>query len=170
MTNASLLATVQSRISEVKEIPAPEAVAGAPAHEGKPYRDPLVFVDCPASKWLDLARFLKEDPQLDFDFLLMVTAADYLAPAPKMDVIYLLFSMKHRHKMFVKLSVPREGASVPSVMGLWKTADWQEREVYDMYGVRFDGHLNLKRILMWDGFTGWPMRKDYVHIPDRYDD
>jgi NAD(P)H-quinone oxidoreductase subunit J len=78
--------------------------------------------------------------------------------------------MKRRHKIFVKIPLPRENASVASVAGLWKTADWQEREVYDMYGIRFDGHPNLKRILMWDGFTGWPMRKDYVHVPDRYDD
>lgn len=170
MTNASLFAVLRTHISEVKEIPAPQAVAGAPAHEGKPYRDPYLFVSCSAGKWAELARFLKEAPELDFDFLLMVTAADYLAPEPKMEAIYHLFSMKHRHKIFVKIPLPRENASAPSVVNLWKTADWQEREVYDMYGIRFDGHPNLKRILMWDGFTGWPMRKDYVHIPDRYDD
>ncbi len=78
--------------------------------------------------------------------------------------------MKHRHKIYVKVAVPRENCSVPSVVGLWKAADCQEREVYDMYGIRIDGHPNLKRILMWDGFPGWPMKQDYKHIPERYDD
>jgi NADH:ubiquinone oxidoreductase subunit C len=55
-------------------------------------------------------------------------------------------------------------------MALWPTADWQEREVYDMFGVRFKDHPNCTRILMWEGFSGWPLKKDYVHIPDRYDD
>ena len=170
MTPSSLYAQIRTKISEVREIPAPQAVAAAPAHEGKPYRDPWLFVSCPANQWTDLARHLKEDPELDFDFLLMVTAADYLVPETKMEAIYHFFSMNHRHKIFVKIPLPRENASLPSVADIWKTADWQEREVYDMYGIRFDGHPNLKRILMWDGFTGWPMRKDYVHIPDRYDD
>ncbi|OGR84135.1 MAG: hypothetical protein A2901_08950 [Elusimicrobia bacterium RIFCSPLOWO2_01_FULL_54_10] len=170
MTNSELFAVIRTKISEVSEIPAPEAKAGAPAHEGKPYRDPYLFVSCPAAKWTDLSRLLKEDPQLDFDFLVMVTAADYLTPEPKMEAIYHLYSFKHRHKIFVKIPLPRENGSVASVISLWKTADWQEREVYDMYGMKFSGHPNMKRILMWDGFPGWPLRKDYAHIPDRYDD
>ncbi len=170
MTNSELFAALHSKISEIKEIPAPELKEGAPAHEGKPYRDPFLFVDCPAGKWLDLAKLLKTDPRLDFDFLIMLTAADYLLPQPKMDVIYHFMSFKHRHKIFVKITVARENSSVPSITPLWKGADWQEREVYDMYGIRFEGHPNLKRILMWEGFPGWPMKKDYKHIPDRYDD
>ena len=170
MTNSEILAIIKTQITEALEIPAPVLAAGAPAHEGKPYRDPQLFIACPSSEWLDLAKVLKEDPRLDFDFLLMVTAVDYLKPEPRMEVVYLLFSMRHRHKIFVKISVSRENPSVPSVVHLWKTADWQEREVYDMYGIQFSGHPNLKRILMWEGFPGWPMRKDYVHIPDRYDD
>lgn len=170
MNNSELFAVLRTQVSEIQEIPAPEAHAGAPAHEGKPFRDPWLFLSCPAEKWPDLARILKTDARLDFDFLMMVTAVDYLRPEPKLDVVYHLFSSKHRHKIFVKIPVARENASVPSVVGLWKTADWQEREVYDMFGVSFSGHPNLKRILMWDGFPGWPLKKDYVHIPDRYDD
>ncbi len=87
-----------------------------------------------------------------------------------MDVVYHFYSMKFKHKLVVKISLPRENPSIASIAQLWTTSDWQEREVYDMYGIRFDGHPNLKRILMWEGFPGWPMRKDYKHIPDRYDD
>lgn len=170
MTNPELFAILRAQVMEIKEIPAPEAHAGAPAHEGKPYRDPYLFISCPPGKWLDLARVLKNDARLNFDFLLMVTAVDYLKPEPKIEVVYHLYSMTEKHKIFVKVPVAREGGSVPSVVSLWKTADWQEREVYDMYGVSFPGHPNHKRILMWEGFPGWPLKKDYVHVPDRYDD
>ncbi len=170
MNNSELLSYLKSQVSDVVEIPAPVLKEGAPAHEGKPYRDPFLFIDCPAAKLYTLAEIMKSDPKLDFDYLIMLTAADYLKPEPKMDVIYHFMSFKHRHKIFIKVSVPRENGSVPSITPLWKTADWQEREVYDMYGIKFEGHPNMKRILMWEGFAGWPMKKDFQHIPDRYDD
>ena len=170
MNNSEIFAVLRTQIADLKEIPAPEAAHAAPAHEGKPYRDPYLFLQCAPQKWAECAKILKSDDRLDFDFLLMVTAVDYLKPEPKIDVVYHFFSFKHRHKIFVKVPVAREDGVVPSILHLWKTADWQEREVYDMYGVKFEGHPNMKRILMWEGFPGWPLKKDYTHIPDQYDD
>lgn len=174
MNNSELLAAIQSQIKDVKEIPPPAVPANLPAHEAKPYRDPYLYISCDSKNWLECAALLKNDERLSFDFLTMVTAVDYVKAVPPdqphFDVVYHLFSLKHRHKLVVKISLPRENASLPSVMALWPTADWQEREVYDMYGIKFDGHPNCTRILMWEGFPGWPLRKDYVHVPDRYDD
>lgn len=173
MTNAEILAVLRTQVLEVQEIPAPAPPPAAPAHEGRPYRDPWLHVQCPPQKWLGLARALKDDERLAFDFLVMATAVDYLRPpsgSPRIDLVYQFHSFRHRHKLTVKVPVPRENPSAPSVVSLWPTADWQEREVYDMYGVLFDGHPNCTRILMWEGFPGWPLRKDYAHIPDRYDD
>ncbi len=170
MNNSEIFAVLRTQIADVKEIPAPELPAAAPAHEGKPYRDPHLYVSCPREKWLDTARILKNDDRLSYDFLTMVTAVDYIKAEPRMDVVYHLYSMKHKHYLVVKVALPRENGEVASVISLWKTADWQEREVYDMYGIKFTDHPNCTRILMWDGFPGWPLRKDFAHVPDRYDD
>ena len=174
MNNSEIFAVIRTQIAEVKEIPAPEAAAHTPAHEGKPYRDPYLFISCPPQKWADCAKVLKSDERLDFDFLIMLTAVDYPATTPtelaRIDVVCHFMSLRHRHKIFVKVPLQRENPVVPSVVSFWAAADWQEREVYDMFGVKFEGHPYLKRILMWDGFPGWPLRKDYTHIPDRYDD
>ncbi len=157
-------------MTDLAEIPPLQLPAGAPAHEGKPYRDPHLYINCPKEKWFDLAKLLKGDERLSFDFLTMVTAVDYLKPEPLMEVVYHLYSFAHRHRMVVKVPLSRENGAIASVISLWKTADWQEREVYDMFGIYFENHPNCTRILMWDEFPGWPLRKDFVHIPDRYDD
>jgi NADH-quinone oxidoreductase subunit C len=173
MNNAELLAALRAQVMEVQEITYPKLLSAPGSAEGKSFRDAWLHVQCPASKWADLARALKETPSLDFDLLNMVTAVDYFKPLagePHFDLVYQFLSFRHRHKLVVKVTVPRENSSVASVVAFWPTADWQEREVYDMYGVRFDGHPNCTRILMWDGFPGWPLRKDFAHIPDRYDD
>ena len=174
MNNSELLSAIQARFPQVVEIPAPAAPANLPAHEAAPYRDAHLHLQCPSDLIAQLCSFLKEDVSLAFDFLTMLTAVDYLkfpvGVEPHMDVVYHLFSMRHRHKLVIKVSLPRENAVLASVIALWPAADWQEREVYDMYGIRFDGHPNCTRILMWDGFPGWPLRKDFTHIPDRYDD
>ena len=174
MNNSELFAVIRTQVSDVKEIPPPPLPLHLPAHEAKPYRDPELFISCEPKRWTDLAGILKNDARLDFDLLLMVTAVDYLTPTPsesaRIDMVYLFYSMRHKHKLFVKVSLPRESPSIDSVVSLWPAADWQEREVYDMFGVKFANHPNCTRILMWEGFPGWPMRKDYVHVPDRYDD
>ncbi len=174
MNSQEILATLQNQFSQIKDIPYPKAPEHAPAHEGKPYRDPHLYIQCEPDLWKNCAQFLKEDSRLLFDFLTFVTAVDYLkvpeGEIPRMEVVYHLASFKHSHKCVIKIPVKRDNGTLPSCASLWFAADWQEREVYDMFGIQFEGHPNLKRILMWDGFPGWPLRKDYVHIPDRYDD
>lgn len=175
MSPSEIYAVVRSQMAAVSEIPLPEVPAGHPPHEPKPYRDPsLLYLACPKEKWLECAKILKNDARLSFDFLLMVTAIDYPQTTAKeqarIDVVYHFFSTKFRHKLFVKVSLPRENPKINSVIEFWPTADWQEREVYDMFGVKFTNHPNCNRILMWENFPGWPLRKDYKHIPDRYDD
>lgn len=108
----------------------------------------------------DVAQFLKETPGLDFDYLTAITGVDYL---DYFEVVYHLTSLKHNHSLVVKTRcADRENPTVPSVVSLWQGADFQEREVYDLMGIRFSGHPNLKRIFLWEGFPGHPLRKDYL--------
>jgi NADH-quinone oxidoreductase subunit C len=108
----------------------------------------------------DVARFLKDTEGLDFDFLNFVTATDFY---DHFEVVYMLSSLEHNHSLMVKVRCyDRENPSLPSVVGLWQGADFQEREIYDLFGIRFEGHPNLKRIFLWEGFEGHPLRKDFV--------
>jgi NADH/F420H2 dehydrogenase subunit C len=108
---------------------------------------------------LEVARTLHDDPEWDFDLLSMVTAADYI---DFFEVIYFLVSIGKNHSLFLKAKVPdRRAPAVPSLYPVYKGANLQEREVWDMFGIRFDGHPNLKRLLTWEGFDGHPLRKDY---------
>ena len=109
---------------------------------------------------LDVARFLKETDGLDFDYLNFVTAVDYY---DHFEVIYMLSSLEHNHSLTVKTRCyDRENPVLPSVVGLWQGADFQEREIYDLFGITFEGHPNMKRIFLWEGFEGHPMRKDFM--------
>ncbi len=109
---------------------------------------------------LGVARFLRETADLDFDYLVSITAVDrwdYL------EVVYRLVSREHNHSLVLKARCgDRENASLPSVVELWRGADFQEREVFDLMGIRFEGHPNLRRILTWEGFEGHPLRKDFL--------
>ena len=108
----------------------------------------------------DLASFLKTAPGLDFDYLTSITAVDYY---DYFEVVYHLTSIKHNHRLVVKTRCYGRGKpTVPSVVSLWRGADFQEREIYDLMGISFDGHPNLKRIFLWEGFQGHPLRKDYL--------
>jgi NADH/F420H2 dehydrogenase subunit C len=107
----------------------------------------------------EVASFLKREPGLEFDYLANLTAVDYM---DYFELIYNLVSLKHNHSLVLKTACPREGAEVSSLVELWRGADFQEREVYDLMGIRFSGHPNLKRILLWEGFEGHPLRKDYL--------
>ena len=112
---------------------------------------------------LDVCSFLKDDPDLKFDYLVSVSAVDYIE---HFEVLYHLVSITHNHGAVVRARCwGREDPSVPSVTGLWQGADFQEREVYDLMGVRFTGHANLKRLLLWEGYPGHPQRKDYLEAP-----
>ena len=112
----------------------------------------------------EVARFLKEEPQLEFNFLNAVSAVDYIE---HFEVLYHLTSFEHNHSAVVKTRVyGRENPSVPSVVEIWPGADFQEREVWDLMGVAFEGHPNLKRIMLWEGFPGHPLRRDFEDVID----
>ncbi len=102
--------------------------------------------------------FLKD---YGFELLLDITAVDYLGKRPRFEVVYHLLSFKEKYRLRVKASVDENEPKVSSISSLWKNADWLEREVWDMYGIIFEGHPNLKRILMYEEFEGHPLRKDY---------
>ncbi len=105
-------------------------------------------------------RFLKETPEFGFNYLVSVTAVDYL---DYFEVVYHLVSIGHNHSLVLKTRCrDRDNPAVPSVVSLWQGADFQEREVYDLMGIRFNGHPNLRRIFLWEGFQGHPLRRDYL--------
>jgi NADH-quinone oxidoreductase subunit C len=138
--------------------------------------DPFMVVE--PGDFLQICRFLKDDSRLRFEFLNCISGVDYLEPDPKKapkagfephtEVVYHFSSFTHRHRLVVKMVLPRwkdnkpgELPEVPSVTGLWATADWHEREVYDLSGVNFLGHPDLRRILLSEDWEGHPLRKDY---------
>ena len=107
-----------------------------------------------------IAEFLKNTAGFDFDYLNDLTAVDYL---DYFEVVYHLTSLRHNHSLVLKTRCyERDKPAVPSVVGLWRAADFQEREVYDLMGITFTGHPNLKRLLLWEGFPGHPLRRDYL--------
>jgi len=109
---------------------------------------------------LAVAAFLKDTPGLDFNYLNYVTAIDYY---DHFEVVYLLSSLEHNHSLVMKTRCyDRQSPALPSVVSLWQGADFQEREIYDLMGIRFEGHPNMKRIFLWGGFEGHPLRKDFM--------
>ena len=109
----------------------------------------------------DVAQYLAEDETLAFDSLMCLSASDLSAKETTLEVVYHLFSMPQRHKAVLKAVVPKEEPHVPTVENVWRTANWHEREAYDLYGIVFDGHSNLQRILLPPDWEGYPLRKDY---------
>ncbi len=108
---------------------------------------------------LAVAAFLKDTPDLDFDYLNYITAIDYY---DHFEVVYQLTSLPHDHSLVLKTRCyQRDNPVLPSVVNLWRGADFQEREIFDLIGIRFEGHPNMKRIVLWEGFEGYPLRKDY---------
>jgi NADH-quinone oxidoreductase subunit C len=121
----------------------------------------------PGPKIAEVCKFLRVDPPLAFDFLSFVTSVDW---KDRYEIVYYLISTLHKHKVVLKVNVTdRANPEVPSVTSVWPAADWQEREMYDLMGIKFSGHYNLRRILLPDDWEGYPLRKDYVPTPDRYD-
>ena len=108
----------------------------------------------------EVAQYLKNSLGLDFDYLTAITAVDYY---DYLELIYQLTSLEHNHSLVLKTRCyDRNRPVVPSVVSLWRGADFQEREIYDLMGISFEGHPNLKRIVLWEGFEGHPLRKDYL--------
>ncbi len=109
---------------------------------------------------LQVAQYLKDTDDLKLDYFNYVTAVDYYS---YFEVVYQLTSTEHNHSVLLKTRCyDRDKPTVPSVVSLWQGADFQEREVYDLMGINFEGHPNMKRIFLWEGFQGYPLRKDYV--------
>jgi NADH-quinone oxidoreductase subunit C len=108
-------------------------------------------------------RALRDEPDFQFNFLTDLTAVDWLDRKPRFDVVYQLNSLNLAHRIRVKIGVDGADPWVHSVVGVWGAADWLERECFDMFGIVFKGHPDLRRILMYDSFEGHPLRKDYLY-------
>jgi|TARA_B100001996_G_scaffold248154_1_gene192279 NADH-quinone oxidoreductase subunit C len=113
-----------------------------------------------SKNWLVISTYLRDDPACLFDSLQCITGVD-LGEESDLEVRYNLHSMTHRHAVEIRISCPRNKAKVPSVESIWRIGDWFERETYDMYGIEFEGHRDLTRILLPEDWEGWPLRKDY---------
>ena len=110
---------------------------------------------------VSLCRFLHDDSDLQFDSLRDICGADYYRPDDRFEVIYNLYSLKNKFRLRIKIRVDEVDLHVPSVTGVWSTADWHERETYDMFGIVFDGHPDLRRMYMPEEFEYYPLRKDF---------
>lgn len=122
------------------------------------------WVRVPADRLLEVAQFLRDDPRTRFEQLTDVTCVDYLNfpdADDRFGVIYGLLSITHNHRLWLKVFVNDPDPAIPSVCGVWKGANWTEREVYDLYGITFTDHPDLRRILCPEWFTEHPLRKDY---------
>lgn len=113
----------------------------------------------------DVSLFLRDDPSLQFDYMMCLSGVDY--NDGRLGIVYHLFSMVHRHKIVLKAFCTKENPHVQSVSSVWGTANWHEREVFDMYGIIIDEHPDPRRILMPDDWEGHPLRKDYK-VPEFY--
>ena len=113
-------------------------------------------------KLREVAQFLHDDPAMDFDYIVHVSSVDWPDDEERFEVVYEFYSIKKRHRIRLKTRVPESDCWVDSLTDLWKGAEFMEREVYDMMGIRFKGHPDLRRILMPDDYTeGYPLRKDF---------
>lgn len=146
----------------------PRSLLEPVGQENKGRRSEQVVVTVPSDRLREVMNFLQSDSDCLFDFLSDLTCVDYLRFPVKeygirdrYGVTYTLLSIPHGHRLWVKCFANDPNPEVPSVVGLWAGAVWQEREVWDMYGVKFSGHPDLRRILTWEGFPHFPLRKDY---------
>jgi NADH-quinone oxidoreductase subunit C len=112
-----------------------------------------------ASDVHEIAKFCRDD--LSFDYLLDITSIDNFGQEPRFEIVYHLYSMPDAVHLRLKLKVSEEIDALDTVSDIWPTANWHEREIYDMMGIKFNGHPDLRRILMWDGYPFFPLRKDF---------
>lgn len=123
------------------------------------FRGELTVIVAEAGRIAEVCVFCKAE--LGFDYLVDLSGVDSYGEDPRWTVVYELFSHVQNVAVRLKTSVSEEKSELPTVCGVWRTADWHEREVYDMMGIRFTGHPDLRRILMWDGYPYYPLRKDF---------
>jgi NADH-quinone oxidoreductase subunit C len=147
-----------ARYPDVKAVATPE----------KFVRDPAAQALVPASQLHEICQFLKTNKEFDMDLPNHMTAVDYIKEN-EFELVYFLYSSTKNHGLVIKSRIPRATPEIDSVTDLWNGMDFQEREVFDLMGITFKKHPYLKRIMMWDGFPGYPLRKDYVHTTDKYD-
>ena len=122
--------------------------------------DTVVYVD--AGRGPDILRWLKDTPGQQYNYLVDVTAVEYRDPERPLEVVYELFSLERRVPLRVKVELPKDRLELDSVVPIWAGANWLEREVFDMFGITFRGHPDLRRILMWETYAeGYPLRKDF---------
>ncbi|MCK5032159.1 MAG: NADH-quinone oxidoreductase subunit C [Calditrichia bacterium] len=137
---------------------------------------PFIIVKAAAVE--KISTFLRDEEKFQFDWLNNLSGVHYPAkvvpeeseekPIDEIEVVYHLYSMKHRHNIILKTRVPVSSPKVPSVAMVWRTADWHERETYDLFGIEFSDHPDLRRILLPDDWEGFPLRRDYI-TPEYYD-
>src|SRR4051812_415517 len=144
MTGPDLIASVTSRL-------------GDKLQEKIEFRGETTFLIRP-SELRDVAKLCRDE--FSFDYLLDITSVDNFGEEPRFEMVYELYSMSRSVHLRLKIRVPEEG-EVPSISDIWPTANWHEREVYDMMGIRFTDHPDLRRILMWDGYPYFPLRKEF---------
>ena len=123
------------------------------------FRGEITVVVGDASRIAEVCEFAKQE--LGFDYLVDLSSVDNYGDDPRWTVVYELYGYGHNCHLRLKTDVGEEASELPSVIGVWRTADWHEREVYDMMGIRFSGHPDLRRILMWEGYPFYPLRKDF---------
>ncbi|MFP4082599.1 MAG: NADH-quinone oxidoreductase subunit C [Candidatus Aminicenantes bacterium] len=109
---------------------------------------------------LDVAKFLKNNPYA-YTMLLDLTCVDFPHRQERFQMVYHLFSLQNNHRLRIKIDIQQKDLTIDSLTSLWKNANWLEREVFDMFGIRFNRHPDMRRIFMYDGFDGYPLRKDY---------
>ncbi|MBN2496631.1 MAG: NADH-quinone oxidoreductase subunit C [Deltaproteobacteria bacterium] len=145
----SQIETIQARLLElVPESSWSDGAAGDP------------FAALPADGWHAACLAVRDDPALGFDFLRSLSGVDRPAD-DRIEVVAHLFSYKHRHALVLKTHTGRDGGALPSIHDVWPAAEWYEREIFDLLGVRFEGHRDLRRLLMPEDWQGHPLRKDY---------
>jgi NADH-quinone oxidoreductase subunit C len=110
---------------------------------------------------LAICAFLRDDEALLYNFMMDLTAVDYLGKEPRFEIVYHLYSLKHNRRVRIKARVSEVDCTIDSIVPIWPSANWFEREAYDLYGITFKDHPELKRILLYEGFEGHPLRKDY---------
>jgi NADH-quinone oxidoreductase subunit C len=150
------MALTQERVDERLRAAFPGA--SITRQEGPAVRDYTLFVS--ADKIVEICTFLRDDPELEFALLSFVAGVDLMPRTPRFEVVYSLLSLTHNQRFTLKVDLPDENPRVPTVCGVWPTANWHERETYDFYGIEFTGHPDLTRILLPDQWVGWPLRKD----------
>ncbi len=146
MTARELAARLRARFGEVISEPVE-------------FRGELTVTLADAERVAEVCEFARAE--LGFDFLLDLTSVDNYGEEPRWMLVYELYGLEHRCHLRLKTHVSEAQSELPTVTGVWRTADWHEREVYDMMGIRFRGHPDLRRILMWEGYPYFPLRKDF---------